>query len=97
MTTELGNQMLVLKFLAASILLIMLPVAVGGTAQALAALAIALLAVTMVVVVGASTETAGRSPASWRDRTTVGKPCGHSAPDAAGHVQARAPGRGIGS
>ncbi|MBY8855003.1 DUF6412 domain-containing protein [Nocardia sp. CA2R105] len=96
MSTEFSDFALVLKFLAASVLLVLLPVAVGSSAQAVVAMAVAVLAVAIVALIGAATESAaGRAPVDRRDDVVGCAACRQSDPDAAGHVRARAPGRTV--
>ncbi len=92
---EFSDQMLVLKFVAASILLFMLPVTVGGAAQAMAAAVVVLVVAIAAALIGGSARSTGYSLVDICDDTFATVSCRHSDPDAAGHVRARAPGRRI--
>jgi hypothetical protein len=94
--TDLGDYATLLRFLAAAMLLLVLPVAADSAAQAVAALAVAVLAATVAALIGtAGTRAAAGSLIGGRDGTGAGPVCRHSDPDSAGHVQARAPGLAI--
>ncbi|MQY19876.1 hypothetical protein [Nocardia macrotermitis] len=90
--TGFSDQVLVLKFLAASVLLVLLPFALGGTAEAVAAVAVAVLLVSVVAFRGVAGRAVVDSRIRVRDNTVPLTPCGHTAPDVAGHVLPRAPG-----
>ncbi|MFJ9367818.1 DUF6412 domain-containing protein [Nocardia sp. NPDC101769] len=95
MPIDFSDQALVLKFLAASILLFMLPVTAGSAAQAMAAAVVVLAVAIAAALIGDSARSTGYSLTNACDDTLITVSCRHSDPDAAGHVQARAPGLSI--
>ncbi|MEV5646912.1 DUF6412 domain-containing protein [Nocardia sp. NPDC052254] len=95
MPTTFSDHALVLKFLAAAMLLVLLPVTVGSATQAIAATALVVL-VAVFTLIGVSGELVqGGSSAGVRNRDVLGVVCRQSDPDAAGHVRARAPGAAL--
>ncbi|MFJ4654771.1 DUF6412 domain-containing protein [Nocardia sp. NPDC088792] len=95
MPIDFSDQALVLKFLAASILLFMLPVTIGSAAQAMAAAVVVLVVAVAVALIGGSGRSTGYSLVNQRNRGLTTFSCRHSDPGAAGHVRARAPGLSI--